>query len=126
MTTSTHDQPALQPPLGGTEVDGMVVVKTITKDELRDYLQHLHWIPAFRGVPSGIRGRFMEYTPLEFLDHLRGVGAVTKGRHFTGRAPTKNLLYVTLYIGGIWEARFRTKNGDIRVRRSKPTVKQAQ
>jgi len=36
------------------------------------------------------------------------------------------LLYVTLYIGGIWEARFRTKNGDIRVKRSKPTVKQAQ
>ena len=60
MSTPTHDQPDQQPPLGGTEIDGLVVCKTITKDELADYLQNLHWIPALRGIPSGIRRRFME------------------------------------------------------------------
>lgn len=125
MSTPTHDQPDLQPPLGGTEVDGLVVCKTITKDELADYLQHLHWIPAFRGIPSAIRRRFMEYKPLEFIGYLRKVGAITKGEHFTGRVPAPDLVYVTLYIGGIWEAKFLTKTGKIRTRRSKPTVKQA-
>jgi hypothetical protein len=125
MSTPTHDQPDLQPPLGGTEVNGLVVCKTITKDELADYLQHLHWIPAFRGIPSGIRRRFMEYKPLEFIGYLRKVGAIKKGEHFTGRVPAPDLVYVTLYIGGVWEAKFLTKTGKIRTRRSKPTVKQA-
>jgi hypothetical protein len=37
--------------------------------------------------------------------------------------PAPDLVYVTLYIGGIWEAKFLTKTGKIRTRRSKPTVK---
>jgi hypothetical protein len=98
--TNVTQYPDIQPPLGATEIDGMVVVKTITSEELRDYLKHLHWIPAFRGVPSGIHSRFMEYKPLEFLGHFQRVGAVTKESHFPCRAPSKNLLYVTLYIGG--------------------------
>ena len=117
------ENPDLQPPLGGTDIDGLVVCKTLTKDELRDYLHHCHWIPALRGIQSSARRKFAEYPPLELFAHLRGVGAITKGDHFSGRKPADDLLYVTLYRGGIWEATFRSKTGKIRTRRSKPTMK---
>jgi hypothetical protein len=97
----------------------------ITRDELADYLHHCHFIAHQRGLTSASHWKFTRFSHPNLMKQLQALRAVKRSDHFSGWEPCDGFIQATLLRNGTWEARFRQKNGAIRVRRCKPTVKKA-
>jgi hypothetical protein len=97
----------------------------ITCDELADYLHHCHFIAHQRGLTSASHWKFTRFSHHDLMKQLQALHAVKRSDDFSGWESREGFIQATLLRNGTWEARFRQKNGAIRVRRCKPTVKKA-
>jgi len=97
----------------------------LTRDELADYLHHCHFIAHQRGLKSASHWKLTRFGHPDLMKQLQALRAVKRSDHFSGWEPREGFIQATLLRNGTWEVQFRQKNGAIRVRRCRPTVKKA-
>ncbi len=78
--------------------------KSITRDELREYLGLCHYIPAAKGLRSIVHKNFSEFSHIELMLQLREVEVVNRSEHFSGFSVRDHFVKVTLLEDGRWEA----------------------
>jgi hypothetical protein len=96
--------------------------KSITCDELKEYLGLCHYIPAGKELKSIVYKNFSEFSHLELMIHLREVEAVKRSEHFSGFSVRVHFAKATLLEDGRWEAVLKIgETGQTRIVRSVAT-----
>jgi hypothetical protein len=95
--------------------------KSITCEELEEYLGSCHFIPAGNGLKSNLHKRFSEFSHIELMLQLREVEVVNRSEHFSGFSVRDHFVTATLLEDGSWEAVLKIgETGRTRVVRSAP------
>ena len=95
--------------------------KSITREELEEYLGSCHFIPAGNGLKSNLHERFSEFSHIELMLQLREVDVVNRSEHFSGFSVRDHFVTATLLEDGSWEAVLKIgETGRTRIVRSAP------
>jgi hypothetical protein len=93
--------------------------KSITRDDLREYLGLCHYILAAKGLRSIVHKNFSELSHIELMLQLREVEVVNRSKHFSGFSVRDHFVKATLLEDGRWEAVLKVgETGRTRIVRS--------
>jgi hypothetical protein len=95
--------------------------KSITREELEEYLGSCHFIPTGDKLETILHKRFSEFSHIELMLQLREVEIVNRSEHFSGFSIRDHFVMATLLDDGSWEAVLKIgETGRTQIVRSAP------
>ena len=82
--------------------------RILTRDDVTQFLGHLHYIPASRGLKAPSHLRFPECHDGELLRILVKLNAIVNGDHFSGWVVRESFVIAVHVQDGSWYSEFRT------------------